>query len=103
MRPEAYTDHQGDSIRFIFQGNGIYFIGTTGPNNGNYTVQYDNGQVEMFTGYSENRRSRQMLYSRGNAGSGNHEVVCTQLWPWCRTSKTGRKEEAESARARAKD
>lgn len=31
----------------------------------------------MFTGYSENRRSRQMLYNRGNTGPGVHQVVST--------------------------
>ena len=41
----------------------------------------------MFTGYSENRRSRQMLYNRGNTGPGVHQVVSTAF---CRLVKGGR-------------
>ena len=72
---------QDDTISFSFQGNAVYFIGTTGPNNGNYTVQYDGGEVEMFTANSPNRRSRQMLYTRGNTGPGNHQVVSDRQDP----------------------
>ncbi|KAG6331382.1 hypothetical protein ID866_7705 [Astraeus odoratus] len=86
--------HSPSQARFIFTildlkslilalltntGDCVTLFGATGPQNGQYSVQLDGGQVTTYNGTTFRSYYGVTLFHADNLGSGQHQMVITNL------------------------
>ncbi|EIW74813.1 hypothetical protein CONPUDRAFT_169763 [Coniophora puteana RWD-64-598 SS2] len=76
------TTETNDQVTLTFTvGDVIDLYGTVGPSNGQYSVQLDGGSIQHFNATKPLPQYQMVIYHESNLGSGNHQLVVTNMDP----------------------